>query len=118
LLSNHPYHRLDTIGIAGFSHDFGALDGTTSSVAKSFEEVANAKPGLADAFVLFLSPAIPILNYLPTSRQNCILRLRKACHDIAKDIMREAEVEEKSEKSILALLGRSSHPMPESKGKD
>lgn len=86
-------------------------------MAKSFEEVTNAKPGLADAFVFFLGPAIPILNSLPTNRQNRILGLRKACQDIAKHIMREAEVEEKSERSILALLGKSSHPMPESNGK-
>lgn len=108
---------MDTIGIAGFSYNFGALDGTTSPVAKSMEEVTNAKPGLADAFVFFLAPAIPILNYLPTNRQNCVLGMREACRNIAKHIMKEAEVEEKSERSILALLGRPSHPMLESKGK-
>jgi hypothetical protein len=98
---------LDTMGIAGFSHDFGALDEKMSPVARSFQEVADAKPGLTDAVILFLSPAIHALEYLPTNRQSSILSLRESCRNIAKHIMKEAEVDEKAERSILALLGKS-----------
>ena len=52
---------LDTIGIAGFSHNFGALEGKHSSVAEAFDSFGSAPPRGLSIILPVLGPVLPIL---------------------------------------------------------
>jgi hypothetical protein len=98
---------LDTIGLAGFSHDFGALDGKTSEVASAFTDFQGAAPGLGDAFVFLFQIFFPRVAGFPTPRQRAIKKLGVACEQLAKDIIAKANVEEKGERSVMGLMSMS-----------
>jgi hypothetical protein len=96
---------LDTVGLAGFSHDFGALAGEVSPVWKAFDDMSNYKMGIGDAIVLILWPVTTFIRHLPTPRQKAINDLREACTVLAKALLDNTDVEEKHERSIMGLLG-------------
>jgi hypothetical protein len=98
--------RLDTIGLAGFSHDFGALDSKPSAVATAFADFAGAGMGLGDAFVFFAQFLFPEINSLPTPRQRAINNLHRASGELAKEITAKAEKEEKGERSVMGLMSQ------------
>ncbi|KAJ7689401.1 cytochrome P450 [Mycena rosella] len=58
---------LDTIGLAGFSHDFGALSGRTSAVATAFDSIGS-KPSILSTAIFMLSLISPVLGKIPTGR--------------------------------------------------
>jgi hypothetical protein len=97
---------LDTIGLAGFSHHFGALDGKASAVASAFADFQGSAPGLADAFVFLFQLFFPRVASLPTPRQRTIKRLNVACGHLAKEIIAKAHAEEKGERSVMGLMGK------------
>lgn len=58
---------LDTIGIAGFGHNFGTLDGCHSDIAALFDSF-NANPPAGVAIIItLLSPVLPYLWDIPTN---------------------------------------------------
>jgi hypothetical protein len=95
---------LDTIGIAGFGHDFRSLDGVSSPMSQVFELLGNSQMTLADGFVLVLQPIIPFATYYPSPRQSAILKMRAATQQLAKQFLLRDRTEEKDNRSILGLL--------------
>ncbi|KAG0700467.1 cytochrome P450 [Suillus ampliporus] len=107
---NHT--SLDTIGIAGFSHDFGSLDGKHASVTEMFDTVENSAQSsvVKEAFIL-LAQAFPIIAKIPTKRTKLNKKLGVTMGEISNDLLnrsrreKNANVKEtEEEKSIIGLL--------------
>ncbi|KAG6375302.1 hypothetical protein JVT61DRAFT_3527 [Boletus reticuloceps] len=78
---------LDTIGLAGFSHNFGALQGKQSSVAGFFGAFATTT---FDIGHILLGQVFPLLVHLPTPRARLFQKLNVAieciaCQDTERD---------------------------------
>ncbi|KAF8883120.1 cytochrome P450 [Infundibulicybe gibba] len=102
---------LDSVGIAGFGHDFGSLDGKRSSVADVFASFGTAKTSPFSHLVFLLSPVLPMLVKLPTSRNQILKRLRVTMGEIADELLERTRKEKEGqaagsaeEKSIIGLL--------------
>jgi hypothetical protein len=104
---------LDNLGIAGFGHNFGALDGNKPEVVnvfEAFESPANA-PFIA-RMLFFLSPFFPSLLDLPTSTNKMLKGIKRSMKVIADDLMGRMKQEmsmvqdKHTEKSIIGLLSR------------
>ena len=107
------FYSLDAVGIAGFGHDFHALEGKENHVVDIFESFASGDTSLISRFVFLLGPVFPILQKLPTKENLIIKRLKATMKGIAKELLernREGGVGvEKAigeEKSIIGLLSR------------
>jgi hypothetical protein len=97
---------LDTVGLAGFGHDFGTILGRPSAVGSSFEAVSSAQFGVLDAVILLLQPVLPFLTRIPTNRHKAVNKMALACSDIAKKLIARTTMEEKDERSIMGLLSK------------
>ncbi|KIL67021.1 hypothetical protein M378DRAFT_35506, partial [Amanita muscaria Koide BX008] len=109
-LSNR-FFRLDSIGIAGFGHDFGSLDGLESPVTEAFDAVLD---DTSFRILILIGSFLPQLLNIPFARAKILRRLRKAFSDIAKVLLEKSLKEKESsdaekDRSILGLLlkGRS-----------
>ncbi|KAG2741072.1 cytochrome P450 [Suillus brevipes Sb2] len=106
---------LDTIGIAGFSHDFGSLDGERASVTEVFDTFGNNQQASAVNHVfIMIASAFPIITKIPTQRANLFKKLSVTMGEISDDLLtrsrREKDVnmsEKDEEKSIIGLLIKS-----------
>ncbi|KAG2066346.1 cytochrome P450 [Suillus decipiens] len=103
---------LDTVGIAGFSHDFGSLDGKRASVVEAFETFG-ANPQ-ASRVPLLIASVFPIIFKIPTKRHHLVKELSATMEKISNDLLtrsrREKDVnmsERDEEKSIVGLLIKS-----------
>jgi len=67
----------DTIGAAGFGHDFGSLDGRQSDVKDMFEAFGVSPPRGLALILPLLSPVLPLLQKIPDERK----RLTRHLHD-------------------------------------
>lgn len=79
----------DSIGIAGFSHDFGTLDGRPSAVADAFNELMRASEGRGGAtrlLPLFMQ-AVPLLLWLPGAAAQRRKRLLSTMGEIATQLL-------------------------------
>ncbi|KAI9059020.1 cytochrome P450 [Trametes sanguinea] len=102
---------LDSIGIAGFSHDFGSLEGKYSSVADVFDKMGFIKPNIISAFTIIFGNFFPILWKIPTPMRRLQQQLNKAMEEIATVLLENTRREMKGlgekgheEKSIIGLL--------------
>ena len=102
---------LDSIGIAGFSHDFGSLEGKQSDVADVFDAMGRVKPTPLAALVIFFGNVFPILWRIPTEMRLLQRKLNKSMEDIAVPLLESTRLEMrglgekgKEEKSIIGLL--------------
>jgi hypothetical protein len=93
-------HSLDTVGLACFSLDFGAIHGRHSEIQAAFEDVGVAGIKLID----IMSFVIPPLGKLPSQRNRATKRLQDAADVIARDLMEKATIEDREEKSIMGLM--------------
>jgi hypothetical protein len=107
-------HSLDSIGIAGFSHDFRCLDGEKSPVTAAFHAMEITEASLLANLVFFLSVMFPVLLRLPTERIRLFRELRRSMNVIAERLLentrREKEgnvAEEHTDKSVIGLLRMS-----------
>jgi hypothetical protein len=105
------YSRLDSIGIAGFSHDFRTLDGEYSSVAAAFESLSFEGQSLLSILLFMLGTRIPLLVHLPVERNRIIAKLRREMGVIATSLLEKTRREKKKEvpdetadKSVIGLL--------------
>ncbi|KAG1851972.1 cytochrome P450 [Suillus subluteus] len=106
---------LDTIGIAGFSHDFGSLDGKRSSVTEVFDTFGtNQQASALNQFFILHALAFPIITKIPTKRTNLFKQLNVTMGKISNELLirsrREKDVnmsERDEEKSIIGLLIKS-----------
>ncbi|KAJ7788000.1 cytochrome P450 [Mycena olivaceomarginata] len=102
---------LDSIGIAGFSHDFRTLDGEYSSVAAAFESLSFEGQSLLSILLFMLGTRIPLLVHLPVERNRIIAKLRREMGVIATSLLEKTRREKKKEvsdetadKSVIGLL--------------
>ncbi|KAG2039485.1 cytochrome P450 [Suillus americanus] len=106
---------LDTIGIAGFSHDFGSLDGKRASVTEVFDTFGNnQKASAGNKVVILFASAFPIITKIPNKRRNLVKKLGVVMEEISNDLLirsrREKDVnmsEKDEEKSIIGLSIKS-----------
>ncbi|KAG2099809.1 cytochrome P450 [Suillus discolor] len=106
---------LDTVGIAGFSHDFGSLDGTPSSVTEVFDTFgSNQQASAVNEIFILLASVFPIILKIPTKRQNLFKKLAVTIEQISNKLLirsrREKDLnigERGEENSIMGLLIKS-----------
>jgi hypothetical protein len=96
--------RLDTIGIAGFGHDFRALEGQPSAVGTAFEGIGNNPIGLVDIVMVALQNVFVSLGDLPSAHWKAVKDLYRACSHLARDLLERDPEVEKSSKSIMGLM--------------
>jgi hypothetical protein len=100
--------RLDTIGIAGFSHDFRTLYGEPAETKIAFDSLADITLTIVDRLKLMLSEALPIVASIPTNRSSLAERIGDSLKDVATKLLADSEEvgDQKSEdKSIIGILG-------------
>ncbi|KAJ7650922.1 cytochrome P450 [Roridomyces roridus] len=95
---------LDTIGLAGFSHDFGTLTGNISNIASIFDAFGSQQSAW-DIAILLLSLIVPAVDNLPTTRQTLFNQLTKEMQNLGREFMNNAN----TDKSIMGLLMKSSN---------
>ncbi|KAJ7753314.1 cytochrome P450 [Mycena maculata] len=96
---------LDTIGLAGFSHDFGTLSGRPSAVATAFDSLGS-KPSLFDMVIFMALPILPFLINVPTGRRMLLDRLSATMRELA-DTFLAANRDVTVDKSVIGLLAKS-----------
>ncbi|KZT22281.1 cytochrome P450 [Neolentinus lepideus HHB14362 ss-1] len=100
---------LDSIGIAGFGHDFGALRGKPSTVAEVFNAFNTLKPSFWAIANLVLGPTFPFLANLPSERHAITERWSENVAELASELLaRTKKADEKGvkveDRSIMGLL--------------
>ncbi|KXN88329.1 11-oxo-beta-amyrin 30-oxidase, partial [Leucoagaricus sp. SymC.cos] len=105
---------LDAIGIAGFGHDFEALDGKNTPVIEVFDSFDDANTDFFSRIIFFLGPVFPTLQNLPTRSNRTLSRLRETMGKIADELLkRSRQVKDgkddtvTADKSIIGLLVKS-----------
>lgn len=94
---------LDSIGLAGFSHDFGALDGRKAPVTRIFEAFQeSSKRNDMSSGVFLLLQVFPMLVYIPSPRMRLVRELHYAMVDVCNAMLDQT----KKEKEAGALDGR------------
>ena len=114
---------LDTIGLAGFSHDFGALDGKHASITEVFDAFTSSSPAVAiDIGLGLIAQVFPFLVRVPTPRARLIWKLNRAMEEISNTLLARTKQElemgvvgDKEEKSIIGLLSTSPFPRHDAK---
>lgn len=105
---------LDTIGIAGFSHDFGALEGKLSAVVDAFESFGSAPPRGLTAIIPILGQVLPFLLKIPNRRRTLLLQLHESIAEIAGSLLERSRKEKEagilgdSSRSIIGALRKFS----------
>ncbi|KAJ7124501.1 cytochrome P450 [Mycena epipterygia] len=102
---------LDSIGIAGFSHDFRSLDGEYSAVAAAFDSLSFEGTGILSNLVFIVGLQLPFLANLPTQRNRIIGNLRRTMSVIADELLEKTRREKKThvtdetaDRSVIGLL--------------
>ena len=98
------------MGIAGFSHDFGTIQGKHSVIAEVLDSFSAVKLSSVETFKLVLSLAFPILTHIPTQRKNLLKKFRYKTDEISKGLFEKTrkekagDVENKQDRSVIGLL--------------
>ncbi|KAF8125506.1 cytochrome P450 [Boletus edulis] len=103
---------LDTIGLAGFSHNFGALEGKHASVTEVFDTFTTSPRATAlNKGLILLGQVFPLLAHVPTSRTKLFQKLNVAMEEISNVLLAQTKkelemgvVEGEGERSIIGLL--------------
>jgi hypothetical protein len=100
-------YRLDTIGIAGFHHDFRSLHGERSEVYTSFESLTREELSMLDIANLLFVNIFPMIEQLPTSRKKLMDKLRVSLINITVKLLADTGKigdQKPEDKSIIGLL--------------
>lgn len=98
------FASIDSIGIAGFSHEFRTLDGTNPPVEQAFDQSGSAR--LVSPLMIILAPVIPFLVKF-WLRDSPGMRLRRSLEKVADDLLEKSRVGglgKDSNNSIIGLL--------------
>ncbi|KAH8798013.1 cytochrome P450 [Flagelloscypha sp. PMI_526] len=106
------YISMDSIGIAGFGHDFGSLDGKRSPVVDMLSSFGKEAPSAFDAIIFLLSVPFPsIFSRIPSRWNQRLWRFRKTMSETAQQLIASTKEETKvlgehtvTDKSIIGLL--------------
>ena len=102
---------LDAIGLAGFSHNFGSLEGRTSPVSTVLDGIGSSPRSKLNAGFFALSQVLPALVHYPTKRTMLIQELPQELSKIFMELLNRTKKEkeagiadENMDKSVIGLL--------------
>ena len=100
---------MDTMGIAGFAHDFGTLDGQKTVVSDIFEAFNEVSLSAGTILSMALAQFFPIFMILPIKTHKLGWEFRRALKDIGKQLIdknRDAKLMESksTDRSIIGAL--------------
>ncbi|KAG1742265.1 cytochrome P450 [Suillus paluster] len=79
---------LDTIGIAGFSHDFGSLDGKHATVTEVFDTFGNdSQASAVNKVFILLAEVFPTIVKIPTKRTILTKKLGVTMSEISNKLL-------------------------------
>ena len=87
---------LDSIGVAGFGHDFGALQGKKTEIIEVFDAFANLGTDYFFIIIFLLGSKLPFLNRIPTARSNLFTRLGASLRDVSGELLSKSRAEKES----------------------
>ncbi|KLO10267.1 cytochrome P450 [Schizopora paradoxa] len=102
---------LDSIGLAGFGHDFHALDGERSEVQKVFDSFALAPAvGKFNGVITFIVTFLPggLFMRLPLKRVKLFTRLAARIREVSEELWRKSKVEggnDEKENKVRSAIG-------------
>ena len=103
---------LDSIGIAGFSHEFGSLDGKHSAMEELFDEFGVTPPGFIEMLSMLLGNVFPFLRKVPSRRHDLSKRLHDTMEATSKVLLERSRKEKEMagsasdvSRSIIGSLG-------------
>ncbi|KAK0448231.1 cytochrome P450 [Armillaria borealis] len=95
---------MDSIGIAGFSHDFGAIDGKP----QIFDSLDLSSGAVFFAFTVIVGNVFPAVLRLPSKRKGGLAAMNRVFTSIADQLLAKAkEHGNEEDKSVLSLLLKS-----------
>ncbi|KAK0455641.1 cytochrome P450 [Desarmillaria tabescens] len=95
---------MDSIGIAGFSHDFGAIDGKP----QIFDDLDLSSGATFFAFMIIASTMFPAILRLPSKKKGALSAMNRVLSDIADQLLAKAnEPGNDEDKSVISLLLKS-----------
>ncbi|EIW78658.1 cytochrome P450 [Coniophora puteana RWD-64-598 SS2] len=98
---------LDSIGLAGFSHDFEALDGKKSTIGDILD-MLDSKPSKTIMLLFMLGFIFPWLINLPVERNRMLARLNESMEKISLELLDQTRREKEhigvETRSVLGLL--------------
>ncbi|SJL11872.1 uncharacterized protein ARMOST_15283 [Armillaria ostoyae] len=95
---------MDSIGIAGFSHDFGAIEGKP----QIFDRVDLSGGATFFAFMIIAGTMFPAVLRLPSKRKEAIVDMNRVFSGVADQLLSKAkEHGSEEDKSIMGLLLKS-----------
>ena len=101
------------MGIAGFGHNFGSLDGKSSPVSDMLDTAASAEQSWMSQFFFLLGGVFPIFVNIPTGRNVLFKKLRLTMGQVAEELLDRTRREkagnmageaQAEERSIIGLL--------------
>ncbi|KZT22698.1 cytochrome P450 [Neolentinus lepideus HHB14362 ss-1] len=101
---------LDSIGIAGFSHDFGALRGNHLAIAEIIESFSTVRPSIFAVISFILEPIFPVLRKVPNARSELTRRLNDSMTEISQEMIaryqkaNDGDNAKHQDNSIIGLL--------------
>ena len=97
---------LDSIGQAGFAHDFGAIQGKRSSVEDVFDSFVFLPPSPFSTIMFILATHIPILMKVPTARRSLTQKMHNTLKVISAGVL-ERSRKEKEMDAVSSDMSRS-----------
>lgn len=97
---------LDSIGIAGFGHDFGALQGKHSTIEEVMDSFGERPPMGVMVLVILLGSVFPFLADLPTERNRMTKKLHDTMEEVSEKLL-ERNRKEKEAGSADSYTSRS-----------
>ena len=100
------YSRLDTIGRAAFSYDFGSLSGGSHPLAETLDGLTNNENKKSSFYMralFWIFPSVLLIG----KKGEMIRRTKQELGDIASKMWREAKVAGDSEDRTLMALMRN-----------
>ncbi|TRM56549.1 cytochrome P450 [Schizophyllum amplum] len=98
---------LDSIGIAGFGHDFGTIAGQPSPIIDSFEGFGKLGSSIVGTLIFILTPFLPFLDYVPTASKKLTDRVRAILTVIADEMLEQSRLGTEgllAQKSIIGQI--------------
>ncbi|KAF8334402.1 cytochrome P450 [Amanita rubescens] len=101
---------LDSIGIAGFGHDFKSIDGVESPVNDVFRYFNDSDSNDARVMIDMIGPIFPFVHLIPFRTMRMFGALKKAMDLIATELIQSSETERDTssikDRSMLGMLVR------------
>ncbi|KLO13810.1 cytochrome P450 [Schizopora paradoxa] len=105
----------DTIGVAGFGHEFGSLEGRQSDVKDMFEVFGSSPPKGLSVILPLLGPVLPLLQMIPNERERINKRLNRTLAAISSVLLQRSRKDKEMGDSdfgrtIMGTLAKSENP--------